>query len=78
MVTSVRLKDGLALLEFANDAAVPPGSLLRAYHEYALTGKTAVCDLEVVRGEGGMAAAMARQGSELTALSVGDRAIVLR
>jgi hypothetical protein len=78
MVTSIRIKEGLALFEFANDAAVPPGSVLRAYHEYALTGKTAVCDLEVVRGEGGVAAAVPRSGSELTALSIGDRAIVLR
>jgi hypothetical protein len=78
MVTSVRLKDGLAMLEFANDGAVPPGSVVRAYHEYALTGKTAVCDLEVVRGEGGLAAAVARSGSELTALSIGDRVVVLR
>jgi hypothetical protein len=78
MVTSVRIKEGVALLEFANEAAVPPGSVLRAYHEFALTGKTAVCDLEVVRGEGGVAAAVPRSGSELTALSIGDRAIVLR
>jgi hypothetical protein len=78
VVTSVRLKDGLAMLEFDTSAAVPPGSIVRTYHEYALTGRTPVCDLEVVRGEGGMAAAVARSGSELTALSVGDQAVVLR
>jgi len=78
MVTSVHLKDGVALLEFATEAAVPPGSVVRAYHEYALTGNTAVCDLEVVRGEGGRAAAVARRGSKLTALSIGDRVLVLQ
>jgi hypothetical protein len=78
MVTSIHLKEGVALLEFANEAAVPPGSVLRAYHEYALTGNTAICDLEVVRGEGGLAAAVPRSGNKLTALSIGDRVLVLQ
>jgi hypothetical protein len=78
MVTSLRFKEGLALIEFANDGAVPPGSVVRAYHEYALTGKKSVCDLEVIRGESGLAAAVARPGSALSALSIGDRAIVLQ
>src|SRR6476659_6312350 len=73
MVGAIRAKEGVALLEFATEAAIPTGSVIRAYHEFALTGKTAVCDLEVVRGEGGVAAAVPRAGSELSALSVGDR-----
>jgi hypothetical protein len=78
IVTAVKLKEGVALLEFSDTADIPPGSVLRAYHDYALSGRSAVCDLEVIRGEGGMAAVFARSGSDLTKLSVGDRAIVLR
>jgi hypothetical protein len=78
VVRSVHLKDGIALLEFESDSELPPGSIVRAYHEFALSGKTAVCDLQVVRGENGTAAAVARSGSQLTHLSVGDHAIVLQ
>jgi len=78
MVKSVRLKEGVAYLEFSNDAPVPAGSVIRAYHEYAISGKTPICDLEVVRVEGGLAVAIARPGSELINLAVGDRALVLR
>jgi hypothetical protein len=78
VVKSVRLKEGVAYLEFSSNAAVPPGSVIRAYHEYAITGKTPICDLEVIRDDGGVAAAIARPGSELMNLAIGDRAIVLR
>jgi len=78
MVKSVRLKEGVAYLEFSTDAPVPAGSVIRAYHEYAISGKTPICDLEVVRQEGGIAVAVPRSGSELINLAVGDRALVLR
>src|SRR5262249_17663324 len=78
MVKSVRLKEGVAYLEFVSDAPLPAGSVIRAYHEYALSGKTPICDLEVVRDDDGLAVAVARPGSDLTYLAVGDRAIVLR
>jgi len=78
MVKSVRLKEGVAYLEFSNDTPVPAGSVIRAYHEYAISGKTPICDLEVLRDEGGLAVVIARPGSELTNLAVGDRALVLR
>jgi hypothetical protein len=77
-VTSVRFKEGLAILEFENSALVPAGSIIRAYHEFALTGKSPVCDLEVVDGGDGRTVAVARSGHELTTLNVGDRAIVLQ
>jgi hypothetical protein len=78
MVRSVRFKEGFAVLEFENAAIVPPGSVIRAYHEFALSGKSPVCDLEVVDGGDGRTLAIARSGSDLTALNVGDRAIVLQ
>jgi hypothetical protein len=77
-VLSVRPKDQLVVLQFAPGSAVPAGSLVRVYHEYALAGKKAVCDLEVVRGENGIAAAVPREGNTLAQISAGDEAIVLR
>lgn len=77
-VTSLRFKDGVAILEFENSALVPPGSIIRAYHEFALSGKSPVCDLEVVDGGDGRTVAVARAGSQLTALNVGDLAVVLQ
>lgn len=77
-VLSIRPKDNLVVLQFAEGAAVPAGSLVRVYHQYALAGKKAVCDLEVLRGENGIAAAVPREGSSLAQISVGDEAIVLR
>lgn len=77
-VLSVRAKDNLVVLQFAPGSAVPAGSLVRVYHEYALAGKKAVCDLEVVRGENGIAAAVPREGNALAQVSAGDEAIVLR
>ena len=77
-VLSIRPKDQLVVLQFAPGTAVPTGSLVRVYHEYALVGKKAVCDLEVVRGQDGIAAAVPREGSSLSQISVGDEAIVLR
>ncbi|MEX2176532.1 MAG: hypothetical protein WD872_19360 [Pirellulaceae bacterium] len=78
VVTSVRMRDGLAFLEFQDNATVPPGSVLRAYHEYALANRKAICDLEVVRTQPGAAIARPRAGSQIGELSVGDQAIVLR
>jgi len=78
MVAAIHLKEGVALLEFAGEAAVPPGSIVRTYHDFALSSNTVVCDLEVVRGEAGLAAAVARPGQQLKNLAIGDRAIVLR
>lgn len=77
-VLSIRPKDNLVVLQFAPGASVPAGSLVRVYHEYALAGKKAVCDLEVVRGQDGIAAAVPREGSSLSQISAGDEAIVLR
>jgi hypothetical protein len=77
-VTSVRLKDGIALIEFDTDTSLPAGSLLRAYHQYALVGKKAVCDLQVVESENGKAVAVARGKSQLSDLAVGDRAVILQ
>ena len=77
-VLSIRPKDQLVVLQFAPGSTVPAGSLVRVYHEYALVGKKAVCDLEVVRGQDGIAAAVPREGSSLSQISVGDEAIVLR
>lgn len=77
-VTKIRMKDGLAIIEFSGETSVPAGSIVRAYHEYALTGKSAVCDLEIVDGQVGNAIAVARHGSELGSLTVGDHAIVLQ
>src|SRR5439155_3308304 len=77
-VTAIHLKEGVAVLEFSSEAALPPGSIVRTYHDFALTGKTAVCDLEVIRGEAGLAAAVARRGNQLKDLAIGDRAIVLQ
>ncbi len=77
-VTSVRVKDGTAVIEFENDSVVPTGSVLRAYHEYALTGKRAVCDLQVVESDSGSVVAVANGRSQLTDLTVGDRTVVLQ
>jgi hypothetical protein len=77
-ISSVRFKDGLAIVEFGGERAVPAGSILRAYHQFALTGNSAVCDLEVVDGQQGQAIAIARRGSQITSLTVGDRAVVLQ
>ena len=77
-VTSVRFKEGLAVLEFENSAIIPPGAVIRAYHEFALSGRSPVCDLEVVDGADGRTVVVARSGSQLTALNVGDQAVVLQ
>jgi hypothetical protein len=77
-VTSIRVKDGTAVIEFENDSVVPTGSVLRAYHEYALTGKRAVCDLQVVESDSGLVVAVANGRSSLTDLAVGDRTVVLQ
>jgi hypothetical protein len=77
-VTSVRLKDGLALIEFNTDASLPAGSLLRAYHQYALVSRKAVCDLQVIESENGKAVAVANGKSQISDLAVGDRALVLQ
>jgi hypothetical protein len=77
-VTSVRLKDGLAVIEFNTEASLPAGSVLRAYHQYALVAKKAVCDLQVVESENGKAVAIVYGRSQLSDLSIGDRAVVLQ
>jgi hypothetical protein len=77
-VTSVRLKDGMAVIEFNTDASLPAGAVIRAYHQYALVAKKAVCDLQVVESENGKAVAIAYGRSQLSDLSVGDRAVVLQ
>ncbi len=77
-VTSVRAKDGTAVIEFENGSTVPTGSVLRAYHEYALTGKRAVCDLQVVESDSGAVVVVANGRSQLTDLTVGDRTVVLQ
>jgi hypothetical protein len=78
VVTSVRMREGLAHLEFNTNASLPRGSVIRAYHEFALTSEQPVCDLEVILSEPGMAIAKPKNGSRLGALSVGDCAIVLQ
>ena len=52
--------------------------MLRAYHSYALGNRKAVCDLEIVSSQPGIAIAQPRSGSTLARLAVGDEAIVLR
>jgi hypothetical protein len=78
IVTSVRLREGLAYIEFDANGTVPRGSVVRAYHEFALTTNQAVCDLEVILSEPGMAIAKPKAGSRIGELAVGDHAIVLR
>jgi len=77
-VASVRLRDGVAMVEFDTADSVPPGSIIRAYHAYAFAARKTVGDLEVIRSEGNVAVAVPHNGTELTALTVGDQAIVLR
>jgi hypothetical protein len=77
-VMSFKLKDGLALIEFNTDSSLPAGSVLRVYHQYALVAKKAVCDLQVIESEHGQAVAVAYGRSQLSDLSVGDRAVVLQ
>ena len=78
VISSVRMKDGMAVVEFDTQAAVPPGSIIRAYHYYALTGKKPVCDLQVVDSAEGRAIAVVNGKSQLTNLAVGDQAVVLQ
>jgi hypothetical protein len=77
-VTSIRLKDGTALIEFNTDSSLPAGSLVRVYHQYALVAKKAVCDLQVIESENGRAVAIAHGRSQLSDVAVGDRAVVLQ
>jgi hypothetical protein len=77
-IGSVRLRDGVAMIEFDSTDGVPPGSIIRAYHEYAFAARKTVGDLQVIRTEGRVAIAVPYNGSELTAFTVGDQAIVLR
>jgi hypothetical protein len=77
-VTSVRIKDGMALIAFNTEGSLPAGSVVRAYHQYALIAKKAVCDLQVVESENGKAVVVAYGSSQLSDLSVGDRAVVLQ
>jgi hypothetical protein len=77
-VTSIKLKDGLAVIEFNTDSSLPAGSLVRVYHQYALVTKKAVCDLQVIESEDGKAVAIAYGKSQLSDLAVGDRAAVLQ
>jgi hypothetical protein len=77
-IASVRLRDGVAMIEFDSTEAVPAGSIIRAYHTYFLTNKKTVGDLEVIRTEGNVAIAVPYNGGQLAALTVGDEAIVLR
>ena len=78
VVSSVRIKEGTAIVEFETAESVPAGSILRAYHFYALTGKKPVCDLVVIDSGEGHAVAMVNGKSQLTDLSVGDHAVVLQ
>jgi hypothetical protein len=77
-IGSVRLRDGVAMIEFDTNESLPAGSIIRAYHEYAFAARKTVGDLQVVRSEGHVAIAVPYNGSELTAFTVGDQAIVLR
>jgi hypothetical protein len=77
-IGSVRLRDGVAMIEFDAADSVPTGSIIRAYHEYAFSARKTVGDLQVIRTEGHVAVAIPYNGSELTAFTVGDQAIVLR
>lgn len=78
VVSSVRMKEGTAIVEFETAESVPNGSILRAYHFYALTGKRPVCDLLVIDSGEGHAVAVVNGKSQLTDLSVGDHAVVLQ
>ena len=77
-IGSVRLREGVAMIEFDTADSVPAGSIIRAYHEYAFAARKNVGDLQVIRTEGRVAIAVPYNGSELTAFTVGDQAIVLR
>jgi hypothetical protein len=77
-IGSVRLRDGVVMIEFDTNESLPAGSIIRAYHEYAFAARKTVGDLQVVRSEGHVAIAVPYNGSELTAFTVGDQAIVLR
>ena len=73
-----RLVESMALIEFNTDASLPEGSLLRAYHQYALITKKAVCDLQVIESENGKAVVVAHGKSQLSDLAVGDQGVVLQ
>jgi len=77
-VVAVRRRDGVVALKFESPLPVPPGSILRAYHEFALSGKTSVCDLEIIQSEAGVTTAVPRPGHHLRKLEVGDSAVVLQ
>jgi hypothetical protein len=77
-IGSVRLRDGVAMIEFDTNDSVPVGSIIRAYHEYAFSARKTVGDLQVIRNDGHVAIAVPYNGSDLTAFTVGDQAIVLR
>jgi hypothetical protein len=77
-VGSVRLRDGVAMVEFDSNESVPPGSIIRTYHAYAFADKKAAGDLEVIRSEGNVAIGVPYNGCQLSSLTVGDQAIVLR
>jgi len=77
-VGSVRLRDGVAMVEFDSNESVPPGSIIRTYHAYAFADRKAAGDLEVIRSEGNVAVGVPCNGCQLSSLTVGDQAIVLR
>lgn len=77
-ISSVRIKEGTAIVSFETAQSVPAGSIIRAYHYYALTGKKPACDLIVVEGGEGQVTAIPNGSSRLTDLSVGDQAVVLQ
>lgn len=77
-VASIRLNDGVAILEFAAAEMVPGGAIVRTYHDHTAGDTRAVCDLKVVSTAGGVAVAVPHNGGELSALAIGDQAIVLR
>jgi hypothetical protein len=75
---SVDRQNNEATVGFPGGETPPVGSILRAYHHYALTGRQAVGDFVVIQSDAGVAIVRPRGQTRLVKLMSGDEMVVLQ
>lgn len=78
LAASVDLRNNQATINFPNGETVPTGSILRAYHNYAFTGKQPVGDFIVIQSTAGFAVVRPHGNTRLGKLVAGDDLVVLQ
>ncbi|QDU25279.1 hypothetical protein ETAA8_03430 [Anatilimnocola aggregata] len=78
VATAVDHKNNEATVSFPGGETAPVGSILRGYHNYALTGKHAVGDFVVIQSDPGIAIVRPRGQTRLGKLMSGDELILLQ